>query len=69
MKILLILLFTIILLPFASAHFPYIVDSKSSASDPVIINDIHRSQVWYFDQKKSPECKKFTVRVVFHFKS
>ena len=55
MKILLILLFTIILLPFASAHFPYIVDSKSSASDPVIINDIHRSQVWYFDQKTSPD--------------
>ena len=52
MKVLFLLL-ALMFLPFASAHFPYIAGPESSARDPIVIEDIHLSQVWYFEQETS----------------
>ena len=58
-----ILLLTLSLLPLASAHFPYIVETETSLSDPIIIDNIQISQVWYFTQDKptSDIWLKFTI--------
>ena len=58
-----ILLLTLSLLPLASAHFPYIVETETSLSDPIIIDNIQISQVWYFthDKPTSDIWLKFTI--------
>ena len=50
----LVLLFILLLtLPTASGHIPYIADPNTSARNPIEIEDIHLSQVWYFEQETS----------------
>ena len=49
----LFLLLALMFLPFAPAHFPYIADTETSARNPIEIEDIHLSQVWYFNQETS----------------
>ncbi|MBH59382.1 MAG: hypothetical protein CMO19_03055 [Thaumarchaeota archaeon] len=50
----LVLLFILLLtLPTASGHIPYIADPNTSARNPIEIEDIHLSQVWYFKQETS----------------
>ena len=62
-KITIITFIIISLIPFTFAHFPYYIDHKTSISNPIFIDNIHRSQVWYF-QQNTPNSNiwlKFTV--------
>lgn len=53
------------LIPFTFAHYPYYITHKTSISSPIFIDNIHKSQVWYF-QQNSPNSSiwlKFTVNI------
>ena len=41
------------MLPTASGHIPYVAGPNTSARNPIEIEDIHLSQVWYFEQETS----------------
>ena len=53
MRTIVILFILLLMLPTASAHIPYIAGPETSARNPIEIEDIHLSQVWYFEQETS----------------
>ena len=53
MRTLVLLFILLLMLPTASAHIPYIARPETSARNPIEIEDIHLSQVWYFEQETS----------------
>ena len=53
MRTLVLLFIVLLILPTASGHIPYIAGPETSARNPIEIEDIHLSQVWYFNQETS----------------
>ena len=53
MRTIVLLFILLLMLPTASAHIPYIAGPETSARNPIEIEDIHLSQVWYFEQETS----------------
>ena len=53
MRTIVLLFILLLMLPTASGHIPYIAGPETSARNPIEIEDIHLSQVWYFEQETS----------------